>query len=173
MMRSPEVVHLASIVALVLGLASCEQEYPPLSPDDWRRIYILTLDALHEEMGEPEEIFLAPRPRFIVESDDGAMRMGAFNRYGDPSLTAAIDRHPRASACETGPGEGCNRAVYSSFVEISEILEVGPRDVGVMAAAVDFNSASGGVRDLVFGLRRTGEEWRVIRVDRGDEAWVR
>jgi hypothetical protein len=58
-------------------------------------------------------------------------------------------------------------------VEISEILEVGPRDVGVMAAAVDFNSASGGVRDLVFGLRRTGEEWRVIRVDRGDEAWVR
>jgi len=161
------------LVGLLCSLVACGDQERVWSEPDTRMIYEATFVALQEVLDEPDDLFIDPRPRFLVEEEEGVFRMGDFNRYGDPTLTQAIRDVPSAASCEIDPDRGCSRVSHLRFIEISEIMPLSPRDAGVLAVHVDLGTTSVGVRGFVFSLRHADDDWRVVRVDRGSSAEIR
>jgi hypothetical protein len=156
------------VVAGLLLLVACGSERPGSEPSQRGLLYAEVLHALHHEAGQPDTLFLDRRPRLLVHEEPLRVRMGEFNRYGDPALSAAIDQGPAYSPCELEPLGSCRRAAHPTVAVVSEYLPLGNREAVVLAS---FTTPTGrGVvsRDLFFQLRFRRGAWRVTQVGEGD-----
>lgn len=171
--RLPDAIVRGALVLPGAFLGGCERHRADWSEDDLRLIYAAALAAIHEGLDRSEELVVDPRPRLLVEEGDGVVRMGDFNRYGDPLFSALIEELPWVGACRLAADAGCTSDGSPRFATVSEILPTGGREGVVLASfgsgAQDFVSA----RQWIVQLRVRGGEWRVVRMTEGAEARVR
>ena len=160
------------VVCLGLFLAACESSAPEWTEGEVALIYGTALAALQQEAAHPDTLFVDPRPRFLVHDRPRRFRMGDFNRYGDPALSAALLQDTMVSACRVPPMMGCSRADHKAFATVSEVLPLGAREAVILASHVTLADNQVSSRDLFIQLRFRSGEWYVMRIEEGESVEV-
>lgn len=157
----------ARVLLLLCSMSSawaCGTEALEWTEEEVASIYGIALRTIHQEVGRGDTLFMDVRPRFLVPDRVATIRMGAFNRYGDPALSSAIDNDSIAAACRVGPDGGCDPTAHEAFGSVSEVLPVGRREAVVLAAHARFGTKGVSSRNLVIQFRFRNGEWNVTRV---------
>ena len=158
--------------ALSLALAACGGPTPEWDEPEAVRLYEKALSVLHEEIDEPDTLFVDANPRFLIRTEDGAHQMGDFNRYGDPAFTAAIASMPLAAPCRRESGQGCSRTDPAGYAVLSEVLPIRSREAVLLATHLDLAGEQERVLALVIQFRFGSGGWRVTRVQEIDPEGV-
>jgi hypothetical protein len=163
--RALRPIHL--LACLAFAASACGSPAAEWGHEDVRSVYSRALDALVKELGAAEELVVDPNPRFLVEDDDGMLRMEGFNSFGDFAFANAIRRDTAVVACRAQSDGGCSRDEHDGFATISEVLPAGPRDAAVLARYTEFEGATFTARDWVIQLRLRRGGWHVTRMTEG------
>lgn len=153
-----------ALVAVALWIPACGSDRPTFSNAEVVQLYTAALDTLRLEFESGDSLAIHPLPRMLDEDDAGTARMADYNEYGDPALTTALMSGPRFVRCRTESGGGCDRAIYPSFVEVSELLPVSAREAVVLAFHSGTRDRRVPARQVYAHLRFGDGRWRVSRI---------
>lgn len=156
------------MACLGLCLVACESSNPEWTEGEIALLYGTALAALQQEAAHPDTLFVDPRPRFLVPDGPRRFRMGDFNRYGDPALSAALLQDTLVSACRVPPMMDCHRADHRAFATVSEVVPLGTREAALLASHVTLGDNRISSRDLIIQLRFRGGEWHLVRIGEGE-----
>lgn len=150
--------------ALISATTACAGKRPAWTDSDYFRIYRASLEFLRQNVGV-DTLYMDPRPRFLLQ-EGGSERMTDFNRYGDPAISAAIDANPLLFSCQPDPDIGCSVTTHPRIATVSEIVEMGSQEAGLLASYADLTQRPIAGRELAIRLRFSGGQWRVVQARR-------
>ncbi len=152
----------------LLLLPACGTGAPEWTGPERTLLYGAALSELRNDAGGSDTLFVAERPRLLDEVGPDRFQAGEFNRYGDPSLSAAIAGERLVSACTPDPGGGCSGAAHRAYAAVSEVMPIGPREAVVLASTVVLDGPRVTTRHRFIQLRFRSGSWRVTRVGDGE-----
>ncbi|MEX2530008.1 MAG: hypothetical protein WD960_04480 [Gemmatimonadota bacterium] len=160
MSRSPTPWWAAGSIFVLV--AACVGGDAKWTEEDWQSIYSVALEAVRHSRADP--LVVDARSRFLVPNGSGELQMGEYNRWGDPSLAAAISEDPAASPCRVGPDRVCDRGMHDRFTLISEPHPIGRREAVLLASRVVVADGVLSSTGLALQVRYANGAWRVTRM---------
>lgn len=156
-----------SILVLTAACVGGDVEW---TEEDWQSIYSVAIEAVRGSRAD--SLVVDARSRFLVPDESGELQMGEYNRWGDPSLWAAISEDPAAVPCQVRPDRACDRRGHDRFTLISEPRPIGRREAVLLASRVEVDDGALSSTGLVLQVRYANGAWRVTRMWEGDSVGV-